>query len=50
MANLLDKQQLKLKSPIKDINKRLEVINDEFDLFYPIVRISRTIPDPSLGL
>jgi len=36
MANLISKQQFKLKSPIKDINKRLTEIKDEFDPFHPI--------------
>jgi len=34
MANLTNKQQLRLKSSIKDINKRLTEIKDKFDLFH----------------
>jgi len=36
LANLTSKQKLKLKSPIKDISKRLTEIKDEFDPFYSI--------------
>jgi len=34
MANLTNKQQSRLKSPIKDVNERLSKIKDKFDPFY----------------
>jgi len=39
LSNVTDKQMLKLKSPIKDINKRLNEIKDEFDLFHTIFHL-----------
>jgi len=36
LANLTNKQKSKLKSPIKDISKRLIEIKDEFDPFHSI--------------
>ena len=36
IANLTNKQQLKLKSPIKDINEGLIEIKNEFDPFHLI--------------
>jgi len=36
MANFMNKQQFKLKSPIKDINERLTEIKNEFDPFHSI--------------
>ena len=36
LANLTSKQKSKLKSPIKDISKRLNEIKDEFDPFHVI--------------
>jgi len=36
LANFTCKQQSKLKSPIKDVNKRLSEIKDEFKSFHPI--------------
>ena len=43
LANLTNKQKLKLKSPIKDVSKRLNEIKDEFDpyhiIFHPSLRL-----------
>ena len=36
LANLTNKQKSKLKSPIKDVSKRLNEIKEEFDLFHTI--------------
>ena len=36
LAKLTSKQKLKLKSPIKDVSKRLTEIKNKFDPFHPI--------------